>query len=212
MRNGDPLALAATELMRIGRINFLCMIEADLMKQLHDLLPALFCVILATVAFTATWQPDQLASLRGDLLPAIAYVANWHQVFEQRPYFETIGQPPLLQHLWSLAVEEQFYLAWPLVLMIGLRFVSRAWLSVGLGLAALGSALWMAYLTQTPGDDPLRALDHLDDDERRIRRGLVRLGLSPCGFVRCRLSPCRRAVAGEAIGREPPQPQGEIAP
>ena len=114
-------------------------------------------MILATVAFTAKWQPDQLASLRGDLLPAMAYVANWHQVFEQRPYFETTGQPPLLQHLWSLAVEEQFYLVWPLVLMIGLRFVSRAWLVVATRACGAGSALWMAYLTQAVGDDPLRA-------------------------------------------------------
>ena len=58
------------------------------------------------------------------------------------------------------------------------------------------------------GDDPLRALDRLDDDERRIRRRLawraarVRGGLTRCG----------RAAADEAIGREPPQPQGEIAP
>ena len=62
------------------------------------------------------------------------------------------------------------------------------------------------------GDDPLRALDHLDDDERRVWCELSRRGLVRCGFVRCRLSPCGRAAAGEAIGREPPQPQGEIAP
>ena len=62
------------------------------------------------------------------------------------------------------------------------------------------------------GDDPLRALDRLDDDERPIRSGRIRRARVWCELDPCGLSRCGQAAADEAIGREPPQPEGEIAP
>ena len=125
-------------------------------RRARRLVPAIVAVLLATLAVTAAFLPDELASLRGDALAAAGYVANWHLILEQRSYFETIGRPALLQHLWSLAVEEQFYLLWPILLLVGLRWLPRR-LLVGLVLAgALASMLLLAWLSQA-SSDPSRA-------------------------------------------------------
>jgi peptidoglycan/LPS O-acetylase OafA/YrhL len=86
---------------------------------------------------------------------ALLYVANRQLIFEHRSYFETVGRPPLLQHLWSLAIEEQFYLLWPIFLVLGLRRFKRPML-LGMVLAsAVASSLLMAVLHQ-PDADPTR--------------------------------------------------------
>ncbi|HVF13055.1 MAG TPA: acyltransferase family protein, partial [Acidimicrobiales bacterium] len=90
--------------------------------------------------------------LRADVLAALGYVSNWRLVFEHQSYFQSLGRPPLLQHLWSLAVEEQFYLLWPLVLTVLLKWREpRRLAGPVLGLAAL-SAVLMAVLHDPTGD------------------------------------------------------------
>ena len=69
------------------------------------------CLVVA-VAF----MPGEAARARADALASFAYVGNWHQILADRSYFAGFERPSLLQHLWSLAVEEQFYLLWPLLL------------------------------------------------------------------------------------------------
>jgi hypothetical protein len=63
----------------------------------------------------------ELHRFRGDAIASLLYVQNWHAVFTEQPYFEAFGRPSPLRHLWSLAIEEQFYLLWPLLLPLGLR-------------------------------------------------------------------------------------------
>ena len=105
---------------------------------------------------TAAVAPDELRRLRGDVAAALTYSTNWTQIVWHRSYFEQLGRPSLLQHLWSLAVEEQFYLLWPLVLVLCLRTGGRR---RALRVTLIGiviSAVVMAWLFQSY-PDPDRA-------------------------------------------------------
>ena len=130
-------------------------------RRARRLLPALF-VMLAVVGAVSVLLPRVLGSpgLLGDTLATVGYVANWHFIAANTSYFATVSNPSPLQHTWTLAIEEQFYLIWPLILLVlvagirGLRRPSRErsknrlMLVAGVALAgAVASALAMAYLT-----------------------------------------------------------------
>ncbi len=86
------------------------------LRRARRLLPALFLLLGVVGLFAVVFLPDEVTKLRGDVVAALLYGTNWWQIFRNVSYFEAVGRPPLLQHLWSLAVEEQFYLIWPLLL------------------------------------------------------------------------------------------------
>src|SRR5919199_2143905 len=150
--------LLLTEWHQLGRINLV----GFWLRRARRLLPALYLLLVVTLAFAVVFLPGEAARLRDDALAAFGYVTNWYLIFNNESYFETVGRPSLLQHLWSLAVEEQFYVLWPLLLTIALWGVAlrRRWkrrrLALFIALAgAVGSALLMATLFQ-PGVDPSR--------------------------------------------------------
>ena len=91
------------------------------LRRARRLLPALFLVLAAVSLFSVIFLPDEVRSLRGDVVAALGYATNWWQIFQHQSYVAAQGRPPLLRHLWSLAVEEQFYLIWPLLLVGMLR-------------------------------------------------------------------------------------------
>lgn len=127
------------------------------LRRARRLLPALFAVILATVAYTVIVLPDEVARLRGDVIAALTYTTNWFLIFSQQSYFEAGGRPSPLRHLWSLAVEEQFYILWPILFGLMLRRVKGKVdrLFLPLMIAALVSAFLMAWLF-VPDADPSR--------------------------------------------------------
>ncbi|HJQ29314.1 MAG TPA: acyltransferase family protein, partial [Rubrobacter sp.] len=148
-------ALLLAEWRQRGRID----LKTFWMRRARRLLPALYVLLVATLAFAVVFLPGEVAGLRGDVLAAFGYVTNWYLIFGQESYFEAVGRPSLLQHLWSLAVEEQFYLIWPVVLALGLglgatRLRRRRVLTIALVGATL-SAVAMALL-YVPGLDPSR--------------------------------------------------------
>jgi len=126
-------------------------------RRARRLLPTLAVMLVVVTAAATVIESGQEASLRLPLLAATTYTSNWYQVLHHVSYFAAVGQagaPPPLDHLWSLAIEEQFYLVWPLIvwcLIIRLA-ATRArvtWALIG----AAASALAMA-LQYTPGGDP----------------------------------------------------------
>jgi peptidoglycan/LPS O-acetylase OafA/YrhL len=119
------------------------------------LLPALYLLLAVVSAATLLVYHDAAGRMGGDVLAALAYVYNWWQIFLDESYFAQAGRPPLLQHLWSLAVEEQFYLIFPPLFVLGLvklGHVRIRWAVLG---TALASAAWMAFLYD-PGVDTSR--------------------------------------------------------
>src|SRR5919107_1380529 len=148
-------ALLLAEWRQKGRID----LKDFWLRRARRLLPALYVLLVVTLAFAVVLLPGEVAGLRGEVVAAVGYVTNWFLIFGQESYFESVGRPSVLQHLWSLAVEEQFYLIWPVVLTVGLGLgATRLRRRSMLGLAIMGaaaSAVAMASL-YTPGVDPSR--------------------------------------------------------
>ena len=82
-------------------------------------------MVVTTLLFISVWAPETVKRFVSDLPYLFTGLMNWALVAREQDYFATIGRPPLLQHTWSLAVEIQFYLMWPLILLFVLRFFGK---------------------------------------------------------------------------------------
>ncbi|MFZ0040932.1 MAG: acyltransferase, partial [Solirubrobacteraceae bacterium] len=87
------------------------------------LLPALFLMLIVVSIWVWLADRTQMGAVRGQVFAAAVYISNWWQGFEHFSYFARYGPPSPLNHLWSLSVEEQFYLLWPWLLLLGIHFV-----------------------------------------------------------------------------------------
>ncbi|WP_170324030.1 acyltransferase family protein [Cryptosporangium phraense] len=151
--------------------------------------PALLVVAAVMVVGWRTVDPSQLASLRSDGLWTLFYGANWHLIGSGQSYFDAFAAPSPLRHAWSLAIEEQFYLVWPLLLLVLVR-VRRFLLPVIVGLIAV-SAVLMAV--RYSAEDPSRAYYGTDTRVFELLIGAA------AAVVRPRVGRVLTAVAGAGV-------------
>lgn len=138
---GDRLTLSLSDFW-IGRI--------------RRLLPAAYVMIMITFVWVMLFNRELLNTVRGDAVSSIFYSSNWWFILHKLSYFDSFGSPSPLKNLWSLAIEEQFYIIWPLVLVIGLNvFKKQSKFSIFVFIGALCSAMLMSMLYQS-GTDPSR--------------------------------------------------------
>ncbi|MFD3445911.1 acyltransferase family protein [Microbacteriaceae bacterium 4G12] len=146
----DILVVEWNENKRISLKNFW-------LRRARRLLPGMLVMLIITLAWITIFNSSILWKMRGDSLAALFYYSNWWYIYHKLSYFESFGQISPLNHFWSLAVEEQFYVVWPFVITLGLYFTkkrqSRMTLFIFLG--AIASAVAMAVLYK-PGVDPSR--------------------------------------------------------
>lgn len=124
--------------------------------RFRRLLPAAYVMIITSFAWATLFHKELLHTLRGDTISSIFYSSNWWFIFHKLSYFDSFGSPSPLKNLWSLAIEEQFYLIWPILLMLGLYLVKKqSKLAIFIFIGALCSAVLMGILYE-PGADPSR--------------------------------------------------------
>jgi peptidoglycan/LPS O-acetylase OafA/YrhL len=124
-------------------------------RRARRLFPALVVVVFAALLLSAIFARSDLGRTRSDAVSSLLYYTNWHLIIANHSYSNLMGLPSLLQHFWSLAVEEQFYVIWPLLLVPGLVLLGRRRLPVLViaGIAGSAALMWTLY---NPYGDPSR--------------------------------------------------------
>ncbi len=141
------------------------------LARARRLLPALFVMLAVVAAWVTVAGRLQPSELRDGVAAAVLYVSNWWLIFQHVSYFAQFGPPSPLGHLWSLAVEEQFYIVWPFLLLLGVHFVRDAPIASGVRPRLAGATLLLAAASATtmallyhPSLDPSR--DYYGTDTR----------------------------------------------
>ncbi len=172
------------------------------------LLPGLFGLLIGAGFAALLFASDAVDMLRRELFPSIAYYLNWFSVYGHTSYFQQTGRPPLLLHLWSLAVEEQFYLIWPVVVLLVMRRHryrrGRRMLRTVAISGALLSAGWMALLAARHGfpvpNDPSRAYYGTDSHASGLMLGAALACVRPLGAWPTLASYRRNLVDAVGVG------------
>lgn len=144
--------LLLNEVAKTGRID----LKSFWIRRIRRLFPAVVTVVVVTCTLCTIFNHVMLTKMRPDILPSLLFFNNWWQIAQDVSYFNALGNPSPLTHFWSLAIEEQFYLIWPplLLAMVSMHMSKPSTRRVVLGLAAV-SAIAMMVL-YNPAADPSR--------------------------------------------------------
>jgi peptidoglycan/LPS O-acetylase OafA/YrhL len=135
-------SLLLSEFRKEGRVDLV----AFWLRRARRLLPAVGVLIAVVMVAGAFFDFGQISTLRAQALASMAYVTNWDLILSHQSYFEEFARPSLFRHLWSLAVEEQFYLLWPLAFAACMTRFGQKRLVIGVIAGAIASSLLMAIL------------------------------------------------------------------
>lgn len=171
-------------------------------RRARRLLPPLLVTLVVVAAAVPVLYDDVAGRVRGQVVAAVLQAGNWFEALAGHSYFEELGRPSPLTHLWSLGVEAQFYLVWPLVAVLALALGGRRLLGlVAAGGAALSfGAMAVAY---SPGEDPSRLYYGADTRAGTLLVGaLLACAVPLTGRRRVPAPPARVvvAVAGAVAG------------
>jgi len=163
------------------------------------LLPALFLMLVVVTAWVTAIGPHQPPDFRDAAASAVGYFNNWWLIFHHVSYFDRFAPPSPLNHLWSLSVEEQFYILWPFLLMLGIRFVPEVRNTTGVRphlagvalLLALCSGILMAVL-YSPSLDPSRVYYGTDTRALELLFGAALAMVWPSHRLRANIAPRAR--------------------
>ena len=144
-------SLLLTEWRQEGRID----LTRFWLRRVRRLFPAMLFMTAVSIAYVVIFLPDEVAGLRKDAAAGLGYATNWYLIFSRVSYFESVGRPSILRHLWSLAIEGQLYIVWPLVVSLVIRWWKGRWVPLVALVGALASAALMAWLYE-PDIDPSR--------------------------------------------------------
>ncbi len=176
-------------------------------RRARRLLPALFLMLVVVTVWVWLADRAQMGDLRGQLIAALAYVNNWWQISQHVSYFARFGPPSPLNHLWSLSVEEQFYILWPWLLALGVHAVAERRRPIGVRprlagvtlVLASASAVEMAVLF-TPSFDPSRVYDGTDTRAFGLLLGAALAMVWPSRSLTTRLTGRARDILDAAGG------------
>jgi peptidoglycan/LPS O-acetylase OafA/YrhL len=169
------------------------------LRRARRLLPALFLMLAAVSVWVALFDAGQLAAVRRQVFSAALYFGNWSTIAQHGSYFGRFAAPLPLDHLWSLAIEEQFYLVWPGLLLLGIWLVRNRWGLATLTLAgAAASALVMGHLYHA-GYDPTRVYEGTDTRAFGLLVGAALAMVLPSASTRLTAKPAARNVL-DALG------------
>ena len=159
------------------------------LRRARRLLPAVGVMIAVVMVVGAIVEPDRVDQMRGDAIASLAYFANWHFIYADVSYFDQFQRPSLFTHLWSLSVEEQFYLFWPLAFAAGMKLFGRTRLLLGVAAGALASVA-LAWILFDPAGDASRVYYGTDTHAVGLLAGVaLALVWSPIELRRRRVGP-----------------------
>jgi peptidoglycan/LPS O-acetylase OafA/YrhL len=162
------------------------------LHRARRLLPALFVMLAVVSVWVALLDAAELAAVRKQVFAATFYFSNWSTIVEHGSYFARFAAPLPLDHLWSLAIEEQFYLVWPwLLLLCILIFRTRGRLALVTLAMAVASAVAMAVMYH-PGFDPTRVYEGTDTRAFGLLVGAVLAMVWPAARLHARVPPGAR--------------------